>query len=435
MDLLNTVEYDDEAKVTAVIGAQWGDEGKGKLIDLLSESADVVCRCQGGNNANHTIVNKNGTYSFHLLPTGIFYPHCLSIIGNGVVLHIPSLIEELESDTVREMGSLKDRFLISDKAHIVFDFHQQVDGLQEVDGCFQKIGTTKKGIGPTYSSKVRRNGMRMVDLIGDYSYFSDKFRGLVNLYERMFPNLSVDIDGELEKYRQYADILRPYITETVYSINKCIKEGKKIFVEGANAALLDIDFGTYPFVTSSNCSIGGVSTGLGIPPTKIENVIGVMKAYTTRRGDGPFPTELHDGVLEYLQVKGQEFNSTTNRWLRCGWLDLFAIKYSDMINCYNVFALSKLDVLDDLVEIKIGISYTLRGRKLDHFPSNASDLSSVAVEYMTLPGWQCSTKTVKLYEELPSNAKTFIEVIQNRVGKPIRWISVGEDKESMIVMR
>ncbi|KAB0793432.1 hypothetical protein PPYR_13052 [Photinus pyralis] len=431
---MESLEYDANAKVTAVIGAQWGDEGKGKLIHLLSESADVVCRCQGGNNASLTVVGRNGDYSYHLLPSGVFHPNCLSIIGNGVVLHIPSLVEELESDIVKEAGSLKGRLLISDKAHIVFDLHQQVDRLQEVDGCFQRIGTTKKGIGPTYASKVRRNGMRMVDLIGDFAYFSDKFRGLVSLYERMFPELSVDIDAELEKYKRYAEILRPYITETVHCINKCIKEGKRIFVEGANAALLDIDFGTYPFVTSSNCSIGGVSTGLGIPPTKIEHVIGVIKAYTTRRADGPFPTEVNDDVLEYLQMKGNEFNPVTGKGLRCGWLDLFALKYSDMINCYSAFALSKLDVLDEFKEIKVGISYTSRGKELDSFPSNVSDFAAVTVQYRTLPGWQCCTKNVKVYEELPQNAKRFVETIQCEVGKPVRWISIGEGKESMIVV-
>ncbi|KAK4874211.1 hypothetical protein RN001_013571 [Aquatica leii] len=421
----------EQSTVTVIIGAQWGDEGKRKLVDLFASQADVVCRCQGGNNASHTILAHNKSYQFHLLPTGIINPNCLSVIGNGVVIHIPSLLEELK---VNEEKTFQGRLFISDKAHIVFDFHRQVDGFEDKDNACRSriIGTTKKGIGPTYSSKVTRNGIRIIDLMGDFARFSDKFRVLVNLQQRMFPTLVVDVEAELNKYKNYAEALRPYVTETVHFLSKCIKENKSIVVEGANAALLDIDFGTYPYVTSSNCSVGGVSTGLGIPPRRIDRVIGVVKAYTTRVGDGPFPTELKNDVCEYFQKKGNEMSPSTNKMRRCGWLDLFALKYSNMVNCYNSIALSKLDVLDDLSEIKLGVGYSLKGTKIDYFPSNASELASVEVEYVTMPGWLTTTKNVNSYSDLPCNAKLYVSKIEEVLNVPIQWIGVGPSKDTLI---
>ncbi|KAF5287500.1 hypothetical protein FQA39_LY04128 [Lamprigera yunnana] len=390
--------------VTVIIGAQWGDEGKRKLVDLFASTSDVICRGQGGNNANHTIIANNRRYRFHLLPTGITNSKCLSVIGNGMVVHIPSFLEELEAN--EENNCFKGRLFISDKAHIVFDFHQQVDGFEELDNScrLKTIGTTKKGIGPAYSSKVTRNGIRIGDLMGEFSNFSEKFRMLVNTHQRMFPKLAVDVEAELERYQKFSEILRPYVIETVYFINKCIKENKKIIVEGANAALLDIDFGTYPYVTSSNCSVGGVSTGLGISPGKIDKIIGVIKAYTTRVSDGPFPTELKDDVF----------------------------KYSNMVNGYHSLALSKLDILDDLAEIKVGVRYTLRDKKLDHFPSNASELAAVEVEYIVMPGWKTNTKNIRNYKDLPINAKLYVGKIQEFLEVPIEWIGVGPSKDTLI---
>ncbi|CAH0394921.1 unnamed protein product [Bemisia tabaci] len=286
------------AKVTVILGAQWGDEGKGKVVDMLAGEADLVCRCQGGNNAGHTVVVDKTEYDFHLLPSGIINPKCKSIIGNGVVVHLPGLFDEVKKNEDKGLTGWKDRLLISDRAHLVFDFHQQVDGLQEQEKGHRSLGTTKKGIGPAYASKATRNGIRVADLLEDFDAFADKFRTIVASYQRMFPTLSVDIDAELGRYKKYAEQIRPLVIETVSYIHSSLQKGKNVLVEGANAAMLDIDFGTYPYVTSSNCSIGGVCTGLGLPPSTIGEVIGVVKAYTTRVGDGPFPTELKDEIGE-----------------------------------------------------------------------------------------------------------------------------------------
>ncbi|XP_071053364.1 adenylosuccinate synthetase isoform X2 [Onthophagus taurus] len=372
------------SKVTVVLGAQWGDEGKGKVVDMLSTQADVVCRCQGGNNAGHTVVVNGAEYDFHLLPSGIINPQCISIIGNGVVIHLPGLFEEIAKIEAKGIKDWKGRLMISDRAHLVFDFHQQVDGLQEQENSEsgQSLGTTKRGIGPTYSSKATRNGLRIGDLLGDFEQFSKRYKSLVSMYQRMFPSLNVDVEFELKKYKDYAEQVRPLAVETVFLLDKSLKEGKKILVEGANAAMLDIDFGTYPYVTSSNCSIGGVLTGLGLRPSSIGDVIGVVKAYTTRVGDGPFPTELFDDVYELLQTKGGEIGVTTRRKRRCGWLDLVLLNYTNMVNGYTSLCVTKLDILDTLKEIKVAVAYTLNGKKIESFPSSLSQLSKVEDVYI-----------------------------------------------------
>lgn len=425
-----------EPNVMLILGAQWGDEGKGKVVDMLAADVDVVCRCQGGNNAGHTVVANGTEYDFHLLPSGIISPKCISLIGNGVVIHLPSLFEELENNVNKGLRNWEERLVISDKAHLVFDFHQQIDGFQELEKSHkgQKLGTTKKGIGPTYSSKATRNGIRIGDLLGDFSQFSEKFQTLVTMYETMFPNLSVDVVEELNMYQKYAEKVRPYVKETVCYLNKCIEEGKKILVEGANATMLDIDFGTYPYVTSSNCSAGGVCTGLGIPPTKITEIVGVIKAYTTRVGDGPFPTELHNEIGEQLQQNGHEFGVTTKRKRRCGWLDTVLLKYTDMVNGYTTLCITKLDILDTLPEIKLGIGYNLRGEHIDYFPSNVSDLSSVKVDYITMPGWKTPTENVRKFVDLPENAKRYIKKIEEIMEVPVKWIGVGKGRESVITI-
>jgi len=288
-------------KVTVVLGAQWGDEGKGKLVDLLATDVDVVCRCQGGNNAGHTVVVNGQEFDFHLLPSGIINAKCKSIIGNGVVVHLPGLFQEIEKNVEKGLADWNSRLVISDRAHLVFDFHQQVDGMQEAEKGHKSLGTTKKGIGPAYSSKANRSGIRVADLVGNFDSFSAKFKDLVTSYQRTFPDLNVNVDEELKRYQQYAEKVRPLVTDTVEFLDSQLRGNKRVLVEGANAAMLDIDFGTYPFVTSSNCSIGGVCTGLGLPPKRIGDVYGVVKAYTTRVGDGPFPTEQLNEIGEFLQ--------------------------------------------------------------------------------------------------------------------------------------
>ncbi|KAK3924554.1 Adenylosuccinate synthetase [Frankliniella fusca] len=420
------------AKVTVVLGAQWGDEGKGKVVDMLATDVDVVCRCQGGNNAGHTVVVGDREYDFHLLPSGIINPKCKSVIGNGVVIHLPGLFEEIEKNEAKGLTDWKDRLLISDRAHIVFDFHQQVDGLQEQEKGKKSLGTTKKGIGPAYSSKATRNGIRIADLLGDFSLFSEKFQTLVANYQRMFPDLVVDVPAELERYKVLAERVRPLTCETVSFLHEALRQHKKILVEGANAAMLDIDFGTYPYVTSSNCSIGGVCTGLGIPPVSIGTVVGVVKAYTTRVGDGPFMTELTDDIGALLQSRGHEIGVTTKRPRRCGWLDIPLLKHTTLVNGYTQLCVTKLDILDVLPELKVAVAYRKNGKVLDYFPSSTAELATVEVDYLTLPGWMTSIEDVRDFEKLPENAKNYIRKMEELVEVPIRWIGVGKGRESII---
>merc|ERR1712136_701402 len=381
---------DVQNKVAVVLGAQWGDEGKGKVVDMLASDADIVARCQGGNNAGHTVVVGDKEYDFHLLPSGIINPKSKSIIGNGVVIHLPQMFEELKKNEDKGLTHLRDSLLISDRAHLVFDLHQEADGMQEREKGGKSLGTTKKGIGPTYSSKATRNGIRVADLIGDFQVFTDKLHALVASYQRLLPGPNVDIESELVKYKSYAEEVRPFVIETVSYLNSAIKEDKKVLVEGANAGMIDIDFGTYPYVTSSNCSIGGVCTGLGIPPQLIKNVFGVMKAYTTKVGDGPYPTEQINEIGEFLRKEGHEFGVTTGRPRRCGWFDLPAMKYTSMVNGYTAVAMTKVDIFDKMDEVKIGVSYLKNGEKMDHYPSSVKQFEGIEVEYITLPGWKTS---------------------------------------------
>ncbi|CAD6216148.1 GSCOCG00004366001-RA-CDS [Cotesia congregata] len=430
-----------KGKVTVVLGAQWGDEGKGKVVDMLAADADIVCRCQGGNNAGHTVVVNGEQFFFHLLPSGIINPKCKSIlgknsfelyVGNGVVIHIPGLFKELEQNEAKGLKDWKNRLIISDRAHIVFDFHQQVDGMQELEKGSQSLGTTKKGIGPTYSNKTTRNGLRIGDLMGDFDKFSEKFNTLVETYRRMFPFLHVDIKSELERYKGYAERIRPLVKETVHYLHTALKNDENVLVEGANAAMLDIDFGTYPYVTSSNCSIGGVCTGLGLPPSTIDQVIGVIKAYTTRVGDGPFPTELTDSTGELLQSRGHEVGVTTKRKRRCGWLDLAQLKFTNMVNGYTCVCLTKLDILDTLPELKVCVGYRCDGKEIDYFPSTASELAKVEPIYVTLEGWNSKTESVRSIDQLPVNARKYVELIEQKLNVRVGWVGVGAGRESVI---
>ncbi|XP_073994459.1 adenylosuccinate synthetase isoform X2 [Rhodnius prolixus] len=406
-------------KVTVVLGGQWGDEGKGKVVDMLATQADVVCRCQGGNNAGHTVVVDEKEFDFHLVPSGIINPNCKSLIGNGVVIHLPGLFEELRNIEEKGLLDWNERLLISDRAHLVFDFHQVVDGMQETEKGKQSIGTTKKGIGPAYSSKASRNGIRVADLLGDYTLFSEKFITLVQLYQKIFPNLVVNINAELHRYKVFSEKIRPLVVESVSYIHNLLQNGKSILVEGANAAMLDVDFGTYPYVTSSNCSIGGVCTGLGIPPSTIGEVIGVIKAYTTRVGDGPFPTELKNETGELLQTRGSEIGVTTKRKRRCGWLDIPMLKYTSMVNGYTAICITKLDILDTFEEIRLCVGYRLFGKLLAHFPSRAEDLANVEVEYVTMPGWLRGIENVREFSDLPPQAVSYVLRVQEEIGVPI----------------
>ncbi|KAI0086251.1 Adenylosuccinate synthetase [Irpex rosettiformis] len=422
--------------VTVVLGAQWGDEGKGKLVDILAAEADLCARCAGGNNAGHTIVapigpdNVEKTFAFHLLPSGLVNQKCVSLIGNGLVVHVPSFFDEL--DALQEQGlDCTGRIFVSDRAHLVFDFHQIVDGLKEVELGGSSIGTTRKGIGPAYSAKASRSGLRVHHLF-DHEAFAAKFRKIVEGRYKRYGHFEYDTEGEIVRYKVLAERLKPYVVDSVTFIHKSISEGKRVLVEGANALMLDIDFGTYPFVTSSSTTIGGVCTGLGIPPKLIGKTIGVVKAYTTRVGGGPFPSEQLNDIGVHLQEVGREFGVTTGRRRRCGWLDLVVMKHSTLINGYDSFNLTKLDILDDLKEIKVAVKYTIDGEELEGFPADLGILEKVEVVYETFPGWQTPIAAIKTYAELPENTKKYIEFIEQYLGVPIEWIGVGPGRAEMI---
>jgi len=424
------------SKVSVVLGAQWGDEGKGKLVDLLAVGADLVCRCQGGNNAGHTVVVDGVAFDFHLLPSGIINDKSKALIGNGVVVHLPGLFEEAKRAEEKGLKGWMDRLIISDRAHLVFDLHQMVDGMQETDKAKggTSIGTTKKGIGPTYSSKMSRTGIRVGDLVGDFDAFAAKFRILVEQNERAHPGLKIDVDAELAAYREFRRTVTPMVKDSIQVIHDANADPRiaSILVEGANAVMLDIDFGTYPYVTSSNCTVGGVCTGLGIPPNMLGECYGVVKAYTTRVGEGPFPTEQLNSVGELLQERGHEWGVTTKRKRRCGWLDIPVLEHSNRINGYAAIALTKLDILDTLEEVKIGVAYTLDGSTLKAFPSSLDRLSRVEVVYKTLPGWQTSTEGCRRFEDLPAAARAYIKAIEDLLHVPVRWVGVGASRDAMI---
>ncbi|XP_077632656.1 adenylosuccinate synthetase isozyme 1 [Crocuta crocuta] len=399
------------SRVTVVLGAQWGDEGKGKVVDLLATDADIISRCQGGNNAGHTVVVDGREYDFHLLPSGIINTKALSFIGNGVVVHLPGLFEEAEKN--EKKGGCP-----SLRAH---------------PGPALGIGTTRKGIGPAYSSKAARTGLRICDLLSDFDEFSTRFKNLAHQHQSMFPTLEVDVEGQLKRLKGFAERIRPMVRDGVYFMYEALHgTPKKILVEGANAALLDIDFGTYPFVTSSNCTVGGVCTGLGIPPQNIGEVYGVVKAYTTRVGIGAFPTEQINEIGDLLQSRGHEWGVTTGRKRRCGWLDLMILRYAHMVNGFTALALTKLDILDALDEVKVGVSYKLNGKRIPYFPANQEILQKVEVEYETLPGWKADTTGARKWEDLPPQAQNYIRFVENHVGVAVKWVGVGKSRDSMI---
>mmetsp|Transcript_24323 Transcript_24323/g.52432 ORF Transcript_24323/g.52432 Transcript_24323/m.52432 type:complete len:545 (-) Transcript_24323:1746-3380(-) len=421
--------------IDVVLGSQWGDEGKGKLVDMLSQDYDVCARVAGGSNAGHTIVVEGKKYKFHLLPSGILNEKATCLIGNGVVIHLPSFLNEIEGLTQSGIHHAEQRILISDRAHIVFDFHQTVDGLKEDKLGRNKIGTTKKGIGPAYASKISRNGIRIGDL-KNFDFFEMRFRELTSSHMRAFPGLEIDVEGQLAYYRSIADRISAMTTDTIEYTNDAYDSGKRILIEGANATMLDIDFGTYPYVTSSNPSIGSVLTGLGVSPKKIHGIYGTTKAYCTRVGEGPFPTELERDVPgsigEHLGVVGAEWGTTTGRSRRVGWLDIPQMKYSTLINGFTSLNLTKLDVLTGLAEVKIGRAYKHKGKIVNTMPSCLKTMSEIEVIYETVPGWSEDISKARSFEDLPVNAQRYVLRVQELLGVPIRWIGCGANRLDMI---
>jgi len=419
---------------TIIIGSQWGDEGKGKLVDLLSANFDVVARCQGGANAGHTIVVDGEKIAVHLIPSGILNPKSQCVLGNGMVIHLPTFFAELENLEKHNI-SYKGRLLVSDRAHLVLDLHQIIDGLKEQElsagHSNNSIGTTRKGIGPTYSSKASRSGIRVCDL--EYlDKFKEKLELLVVNKHKRFGEFPYDIEAEFARYSKYKEILRPFVVDSVLYLNEAYHSGKKILIEGAQSTMLDLDFGTYPYVTSSSSSVGGACTGLGVSPDKIKTVIGVAKAYTTRVGAGPFPTELHGDFAEALRKEGGEYGTTTGRPRRIGWLDTVVLRYTHLVNNYTYLNLAKMDVLSKQKELKIGVAYIYKGEKLKTVPASLQVLAECEVEYETMPGWGVDIAKARDFEDLPEAAQNYVRRIETLVGVKIRWIGVGPDRRDMI---
>eukprot|EP01026_Neomeris_dumetosa_P051334 TRINITY_DN4515_c0_g1_i2.p1 TRINITY_DN4515_c0_g1~~TRINITY_DN4515_c0_g1_i2.p1 ORF type:complete len:552 (-),score=74.04 TRINITY_DN4515_c0_g1_i2:247-1848(-) len=421
-------------QVCVVLGTQWGDEGKGKLVDILAQQYDVVARAQGGANAGHTIYNNEGVkFALHLVPSGILNPNAKCVIGNGVVVHLPGLLQELQN--VQDKGvDITGRILLSDRAHLLFDLHKEIDGLREAELAGSKLGTTKRGIGPAYASKVTRNGLRVCDL-SDFGTFIEKLKTLEQDGKKRFGDaLDYDAEADAEYYKGIMDKIQPFIGDSVEYVNEAYENGSKILIEGGQATMLDIDFGTYPFVTSSNPSVGGVISGLGLAPSKLESIIGVVKAYTTRVGAGPYPTELFGDLAEQLRSVGAEFGTTTGRPRRIGWLDIVALRYVNRINGFTHFNITKLDVLSGLEELKIGVAYiTPSGQTLTSVPADLGLLEECTVKYDTVPGWKEDISKVRNWQDLPENARKYIERIEELVGVYCRWIGVGPGRDAIVI--
>ncbi len=415
--------------VTVLVGSQWGDEGKGKIVDILSEKYDIVARYQGGANAGHTVEIADKKYILHLIPSGILRENVTCVIGNGVVIDPVALLDEIK--ILEDNGiNVKGRLLISHNAHLIMPYHKLLDSIHESGE--QKVGSTGRGIGPCYTDKYARRGIKIVDLLNKESLEAKIKLNLEEkntLLRKVYDKEGFRIDEIIAEYIKFDEQIDNYITDTASFLNSAIIEGKSILLEGAQGALLDVDFGTYPFVTSSNPTSGGAVTGTGIPPNKITDVIGIVKAYTTRVGHGPFPTELTDETGNKLREAGAEYGATTGRPRRCGWFDAFLVRYSNMINGVESVAITKLDVLSILDEIKICTGYELNGKLLKSFPTDLNRLYEVRPVYTTLPGWKENIKDCISYDELPQKTKDYLHFLSEQAGMKITIISVGPKRK------
>jgi adenylosuccinate synthase len=418
-----------------VIGAQWGDEGKGKITDLLSGSADVVVRYQGGVNAGHTVVVDNQTFKLHLIPSGILYPDTECIIGSGTVIDPRILIEEL--DQLESLKISTKNLMISQTAHVTMPYHRLLDQASEEQRGSQKIGTTGRGIGPTYADKSERTGIRIIDLMETES-LPDQLRWTISnknvILEKLYNLPPLDPEAVIEEYLQYAERLRPHVVDASLKIYAAVQDRRNILFEGAQGTLLDLDHGTYPYVTSSNPVAGGACVGTGVGPTMIDRVIGVAKAYTTRVGEGPFPTEMVDGIGQILCDRGAEFGTTTGRQRRCGWFDAVIGRYAVRINGLDCLAITKLDVLDGLDEIKVCIAYDIDGERCEHFPSSARTFARCEPIYETVPGWKESTADCRKLEDLPQTALDYLKFLAELMKVPIAIVSLGASRDQTIIV-
>ncbi len=420
-----------------VVGTQWGDEGKGKIVDLLSEEADWIVRYQGGHNAGHTVVVGDQTIVLHLIPSGILHPGKMAVIGNGVVIDPKAFLEEVA--VLSSYGiPVAERLFISEMAHLIMPYHRILDRESEKIKGSRKIGTTGRGIGPAYVDKVARIGIRVVDLFDQKTFRRKLESNLIemNLFLKEIYHLDgFDLDPVFKEYTGYCDQLKPYVANTIQLVNRAIHQGRDILFEGAQGTHLDIDFGTYPFVTSSNATAGGACTGAGVGPTQIDEVLGVTKAYTTRVGQGPFPSELDTTMGKAIREKGREFGATTGRARRCGWFDAVLVRYAACVNNLSSLAVTKLDVLDGQPELQICVEYEYEGRLFKEMPASLPVLEECTPRFITLPGWTETTAGIRSYEKLPKNAQAYLEAISREVGCRIDIVSTGVRRDETIILR
>lgn len=420
--------------LTLVIGAQWGDEGKGKIIDYLSQTQDFIVRHNGGNNAGHTIINSHGTFALHLLPSGVFNPKAKIIISNGVVLDLETLISEIEM--LQKAGiKTKGRLFISPRCHIILPYHKLLEKAYENAKRHNKVGTTGRGIGPVHADKISYNGIRLFDLL-DKKLFSEKLKTQLLVKNKILKSLGekpISQEDIEKKYFSYLKKIKDYLQEPYTLVNTAISKNKKVLLEGAQGVFLDNDWGTYPFVTATTTLSGGITAQTGISPLKIGKIIGVTKAYTTRVGSGPFPTELENNVGEKLRNDGGEFGATTGRARRCGWLDLELVKFSASMNGFTELAITKLDILDSFKEIKVCMEYKFKGKKVNYWDISAEDLEKITPVYKIFKGWETSTKGINKYEDLPKEAKIYLQFIEKETRVKISYISTGAKREETIL--
>lgn len=418
-----------------VVGTQWGDEGKGKITDFLSQDAEVIARYQGGDNAGHTIVIDGKKFKLHLIPSGIFFPEKISVIGNGVVINPKSLVTEL--DYLHQEGVKTDSLRISDRAHVILPYHIKLDQLQEAAKGDNKIGTTNKGIGPAYMDKAARVGIRIADLL-DKDIFAQRLKANLaeknRLFEKMYECQPLVFDEIFEEYYQYGQTIKDYVTDTSVILNDALDAGKRVLFEGAQGVMLDIDQGTYPFVTSSNPVAGGVTIGSGVGPSKINKVVGVCKAYTSRVGDGPFPTELNDETGNRIREVGHEYGTTTGRPRRVGWFDSVVMRHSRRVSGITNLSLNSIDVLSGLPTVKICVAYDLDGKRIDHYPASLEQLKRCQPIYEELPGWEEDITSCRSLDELPEAARNYVRRVGELVGVRISTFSVGPDRDQTNIL-
>jgi adenylosuccinate synthase len=419
--------------VIAIIGGQWGDEGKGKIVDLVAREARMVVRFSGGNNAGHTVVNPYGEFRLHLVPSGIFNPQAACVVGNGVVIDPAVFLEEIEQ--LQKRGVNTDRLFISDRAHLIMPYHILLDALEEESRGGRALGTTRKGVGPAYVDKTARLGIRAGDIL-DSGLFRERLDSVLNhknaILTKVYGAASLSLEEIHSQYCQYGQRLAPFIRETNTLVGEALARGDLILLEGAQGTMLDLDFGTYPYVTSSSPIAGGACSGLGLSPTKIDHILGVFKSYTTRVGSGPIPTELKDETGRLIRERAQEYGTTTGRPRRCGWFDAVVARFSAEINGFTGIALTRLDVLDVLPQIKICTGYKLDGDIIDYLPSSAATLERCQPVYQEMSGWQTPVSQVRRFEDLPPEASHYVTRLQELVGCPINLISVGPSREQTI---